>query len=403
MERGASNRFDRPILLYLPSVEGGICEYVDAQANELVRRGYRVVMLAPRQFLATHPERLYEGRGVILNASTTIRWRAMRRAIFAFCAIVNPYVLACHVAWLKPQFVLLDAMSEWFAPLWAWPSILLARLGGVRYAATLHDPVRNRSFGPAWWHRLSLRMAYAPLSIGLVHDLEAAAKAELPGHIRLIEVPHGIFPAERGDATTNVRATLRIPEGAPVALSFGFVADRKNLGLAIEAMTRVPQLHLIIAGRVASSRDRPIDAYQAQAQAHGVADRCHFVDRYIDKGELGGFFGAADFLLMAYERSFISQSGVLHIAANWNLPVLASGGDGPLLNAVREYGLGEVIEPDSPDALIQGFQTMIARLRENDTVAMCAAWSAFREGASWRRNIDLLLSALDMDLRVDGT
>lgn len=389
------------ILIYLPSVEGGICEYVDAQATELVKRGYKVVMLAPRQFFTSHLERIYEGRGIILIGSSTIRSRFMRRAIFALCAIVNPYILACYVIWLKPRFVMLDAMSEWFAPLWAWPHALIAQVGGIRYVATLHDPVRNRSFGPAWWHRLSLRAAYAPLSIGLVHDLDAARRAEVPEHVRLIEVPHGIFPAERASSSNDVRTKLNIPESAPVALSFGFVADRKNLGLAIEALSLVPHLHLIIAGRVASSRERSIDDYKAQAQALGVEDRCHIVGRFITPAELDSFFRSADFLLMAYTRSFISQSGVLHIAANWNLPVLASGGSGPLLKAVVEYGLGEVIEPDSLEALTQGFQSLVARSKGSETAEIHAAWSAFRESASWRCNIDLLLSALDMELRVD--
>lgn len=383
------------MLLFQPSDDGGISEYMHAQANELARRGLRVVMLASPRFLAAHPDRSYEGRGRLVTVPPSLRGRLVRRVAFALCVVLNPYVLASHVAGLRPRFVLLDAMSELLAPFWAWPHLLLARLRVTRYVATLHDPVRERRHGPAWWHRLSLRAAQAPLSIGLVHDLRAAAKAGTPAHMLLVEVPHGVFAHAPARRSTDIRALLGIDRAATVALSFGYVADRKNLGLAIEALARVPDLHLIVAGRRGSNQDRPINAYKAQAKTLGVADRCHFVDRFIGKDELDGFFRAADFLLLAYTASFVSQSGVLHVAANWNLPVLAAGGAGPMLDAVRRFGLGEVVEPDSVDALARGIERMISRDRGRD--ADDEGWRQFRENASWRRNVDLLLAAVERE------
>jgi glycosyltransferase involved in cell wall biosynthesis len=387
----------RPILLFSRSVDGGISEYMHAQANELARRGLAVVMLAPRRFLAAHPIRGYAA-GELLAVPDAVPTRLLRRALFAALAILNPFVLAWHIVRLRPRFVLLDSMSELFAPLWAWPHRLLASVGGVRYAATLHDPVRERALGAEWWHRWSLRAAYAPLSLGLVHDLAAAKKAGVPAHVRLVEVPHGIFPVAVDGPRPDLRATLGIAPTAPVALSFGYVVDRKNLGLAIEALAQVPSLHLIIAGRRGSTQDRAPESYQAQAEQRGVADRCHIVDRFIDDAELDGFFGAADFLLMTYTGAFVSQSGVLHVAANWNRPVLASGGPGPMVETVRRYKLGEVVEPDSVEALAAGMQRMTTR---NDAVAYEAAWQRFRDEASWGRNVDLLLAAID-DLSGEG-
>jgi glycosyltransferase involved in cell wall biosynthesis len=381
----------RPILLFSRSVDGGISEYMHAQGNELARRGLAVVMLAPRRFLSAHPVRGYVAHA-LPAVPDGIQSRLLRRALFVVLAILNPFILAWHVVRLRPRFVLLDSMSELFAPLWAWPHRLLARFGGVRYVATLHDPVRERSLGAEWWHRWSLRAAYAPLSIGLVHDLAAARKAGVPAHVDLVEVPHGIFPVAAGGPGSDLRATLGIGPAAPVALSFGYVVDRKNLGLAIDALVIVPALHLIIAGRRGSTQDRAPESYQAQAEQLGVADRCHIVDRFIDDAELGRFFGAADFLLMTYTGAFVSQSGVLHVAANWSRPVLASGGPGPMVETVRRYKLGEVVEPDSVEALADGMRRMIGR---SDSAADSEAWQRFRDEASWARNVDLLLAAVD--------
>jgi glycosyltransferase involved in cell wall biosynthesis len=362
-----------------------------AQGNELARRGLTVVMLAPRRFLAAHPVRGYAAH-VLPAVPGEIRSRQLRRVLFAVFAILNPFILASHVVRLRPRFVLLDSMSELFAPLWAWPHWLLARFGGTRYVATLHDAVRERALGPEWWHRLSLRAAYAPLSIGLVHDLAAAEKAGVPAHVHLVEVPHGIFPVVADASASDLRAMLGIDREAPVALSFGYVVDRKNLGLAIDALAAVPTLHLIIAGRRGSTQDRPPESYRAQAEKLGVADRCHIVDRFIDDAELNRFFGAADFLLMTYSGAFMSQSGVLHVAANWSRPVLASGGPGPMVETVRHYALGEIVEPDSVEALVEGMRRMI---RRDDVAADGEAWQRFRDEASWARNVDLLLAAVD--------
>jgi glycosyltransferase involved in cell wall biosynthesis len=381
----------RPVLLFSRSVDGGISEYMHAQGNELARRGLAVVMLAPRRFHAAHPVRGYTTRA-LPAVPEGIRSRLLRRALFAVFAILNPFILAWQIVLLRPRFVLLDSMSELFAPLWAWPHRLLARFGGVRYVATLHDPVRERTLGTAWWHRWSLRAAYAPLSIGLVHDLAAAKKAGVPAHIRLVEVPHGIFPVAADGSGVDLRAALGIDPAAPVALSFGYVVDRKNLGLAIDALAAVPGLHLIIAGRRGSTQDRAPESYKALAEQLGVADRCHIVDRFIDDAELDALFRAADFLLMTYSGAFVSQSGVLHVAANWSRPVLASGGPGPMVETVRRYKLGEVVAPDSVEALAEGMRRMIGR---SDSVADRAAWQRFRDEASWARNVDLLLGAVD--------
>jgi glycosyltransferase involved in cell wall biosynthesis len=379
-------------LLYAPTADGGIAEYMHAQAEELVRRGYHTILLAPACAIARHPARSYEARAVLLHASPKVRPRWLRRLAHAATTVANPYILAVYVACLRPRLVLLDSMAELLAPLWAWPHRLLARLGGFIYAAALHDPVRE-PIGPNWWHRLSLRAAYAPLSIGLSHDLAAAKAAGVPGHIRLVEVPHGLFPATSQGAPGDVRAELGIAADASVALAFGFVSDRKNLGLAIDALTEVPRLHLIVAGRRGSSQDRPVEFYRRRAAEQGVADRCHFIERYLADAELGGVFGAADFLLLAYTRAFVSQSGVLHVAANWNLPVLAAGGKGPMLNAVRRHDLGLVVEPDSAPALAAGMRAMIAR--PADPAADEQRWDGFRREASWEVNVDRLLAALD--------
>ena len=69
------------------------------------------------------------------------------------------------------RLALLDSYIEYLPPLWIWPHWLLARFLAIRYAANLHDPVRNYVVGPRMVASgFPVRLAYLPLDFVLVHD-----------------------------------------------------------------------------------------------------------------------------------------------------------------------------------------------------------------------------------------
>jgi len=100
-----------------------------------------------------------------------------------------------------------------------------------------------------------------------------------------------------------------------VFLSFGYVRDGKKLDLAIRALKDVPEAVLVVAGSVASTKDKAFKYYKELANEVGVTDRCRFFEGFISDGEMGKYFSAADFMLLSYSASFHSQSGVLNVAA----------------------------------------------------------------------------------------
>src|SRR5262249_16998780 len=149
---------------------------------------------------------------------------------------------------------------EVLAPLWVWPHVVLKGALGVRYAVTLHDPQRMPQRGPLWWHDLSVWAAYLPFSIGMVHGLDDAKRDWIPGHVALVDVAYGIFYTSKNAQrdTLNLRSRLGIGSTERVVLFLGYVADRKNLDIAIQAIAMLPDVHLLVAGRQASSTDRPV-------------------------------------------------------------------------------------------------------------------------------------------------
>ncbi|MFC3175203.1 glycosyltransferase [Novosphingobium bradum] len=370
------------ILVSAQSHFGGIAEHAHYQAQELARRGFDVVMLCHRDHLLRPTAPLYRR---IPGLRRSRRKGFLGRLVAVAAMAFNFWLLAWHMVRLQPRFVLLDAASEYFAPLWAWPHILLHATGRI-YLANLHDPVRSRHFGPEWLHRWSLRLIYALLDGGLVHG-PVPAEAGLPASLALGLAPLGPFEDTYSHpASPDLRQRFGIPATAPLVLSFGHVADRKNLDLLIEALADFPQVHLLVAGASIGSTQKQVGDYRAQAQRLGLADRVHFDDRFVADADIPSCFAAADLVALTYRSDFVSQSGVLQHAVAFQRPVLVSCGPGPLRATMESFALGELVEPDSVNAIADGLARMLAKPENR-----AAAFSAYAEASSWRANIDALL------------
>lgn len=378
----------RPLsyLFYSPSVGGGFPRHSHYQASELAGRGAQVTMLCRPDFPVQPAPGTYRRMPRLIAVTGPGTWR---KALRVLAAIANNWLLAWFVFRRRPDVVLLEANTEYFAPWWAWPHILLARTGRVTYLANFHDPVRHNRFGPDWWHRLSLFLALRPLSGGLIHGAVPPG-ADIPPWVRISQVPHGLFE-ETGAAPPafDLRERLGIAPGAFVLLSFGLIGDRKNIDLLIDALAEVPEAVLVVAGEDVSATQRPASFYRDHAHRRGVADRVFFVTEYIPEDEVSAYFHAADAVALTYHRAFVSQSGVLQLAVVAAKPVLASSGPGPLREAV-EGKLGLFVEPDSVPAIVAGLRRLIGGWTPPP-----GASAQYRDHASWAGNVDGLVALVD--------
>lgn len=364
----------RVVLVFAPSSRGGIAEHTKRQAEALRRADASVIFLGASET---------QGPDTVVCLPETPPRRGRLR--LAWAILWSRWVLVLKILRHRPDLVLLDSYVEYLSPLWIWPHWLLAKRG-VRYAANLHDPVRDFVLGPLWWHKLSVDLAYKPLEFVLVHD-RLSDPSIVPSHVRVIQAPHGIFEAPAGSAPEPMRKTWGVRSGQKVFLAFGHVRDKKNLDLVIRAMTRVPEMFLVVAGSLASSKDKPLGFYQQLACELGVRDRCHFVDNYVPQAELGNYFGAADFVLLTYSAGFHSQSGVLQLAVHARKPVLASSSPSAMTESVTSYRLGVVVPPDSQQAIVEGVAELLV-------CPPIPEWEAYVKLASWDINAAKVLEAL---------
>jgi glycosyltransferase involved in cell wall biosynthesis len=295
------------------------------------------------------------------------------------------YSLAREAKRSKPDAILLANWHEYFSPLWAF-NLRMLRRKGIRFGAVIHDPVRDYVLGPAWWHRWSVREAYSFLDSAFTHDVSAPQTFGSKHTFRVVQIPHGPYTVPEGKAErADLRREFGIPEDAKVLLSFGHIRDGKNLDQIIAALPSLPRAYLLVAGREQSLGQKRADYYRNLATGLGVAARCLFHTDYIPNASVWKYFRASDLLMLTYSQDFRSASGVLNVNAQFGLPVLASAGRSPLLDAVAEYGLGTVIE--KPDAALIAEAVPRALGVKGD-------WPRFAGENSWRVNAKRVAQAL---------
>jgi glycosyltransferase involved in cell wall biosynthesis len=376
------------ILIYSPSVSGGVAEHTFYQANALTQAGVKVICLIAPSFLEKRCGK-FECVSCLADPPVDNGKRWSKRLRIAWYIFTNQCVLAWQICKHKPDLVLLDSYVEYLSPLWIWSHWFLACWFGVRYAANLHDPVRSYRIGPPWWHAFSVRLAYRPLDFVLVHD-KLPDPSPVPDWVQVVEVPVGVYDI-RGSAADPqaMRQEWGVKSGQKVFLAFGYVRDSKNLDLAVRALAEVPGTFLVVAGSVASTNDKPYTFYRQLAEQLGVADRCRFYEGFVSDEKLGELFAATDFVLLTYASTFHSQSGVLNIAARARKPVLASASPSPLIESVQKFSLGEAIPPDSLPAVVEGMRRLLGE-------PSAPRWADYEAASSWTINAQEILRQINI-------
>jgi glycosyltransferase involved in cell wall biosynthesis len=376
------------LLVFCTADHGGLADYAHAQAEALAARGHRVLLLAPAGF--PFQSGLYKRRNLPnLNVKAShLRW--LQRLGTAATILSQQIALSQAIAASGTRRVLFTSYSEYLAPLWAWRLRHWMRRG-VRFAAVVHDPVRDFVVGPRWWHRLSIAQGYSFLSVALLHapiQLETGSP-QLALSTRLI--PHGPYRYPPPQATAQeLRQMLSIPADATLLLSFGHLRNNKNLQLILKAMVQLPQVWLLIAGPEATAGQQPSSHYRQLANKLGVAKRCSWQIGYQSPEQVAEHFTAADAVLLTYSAKFRSASGVMHVAAHYRKPVIASAGASALLDAVHDFNLGVVVLPDNSAALLHGIRCYLNEPPAPD-------WQGYEQANSWDRNAQLVAQSLGLE------
>lgn len=175
-------------------------------------------------------------------------------------------------------------------------------------------------------------------------------------------IPHGPYAHHtQSRDMTAPRHRSRQPSEPVRLLIFGVVRPYKGhaeLADAVRLLTMSGlDIHVSVVGEVWQGYRKPLKDLQAVLGP----DRLTIVNRYVDDGEVPGFFAAADIVVLPYRRC--SASGPLQIAMSSGLPVVTTSVGG-LIEATASYTGAVLVPPRDPAALAEGIRTALPLMDE---------------------------------------
>lgn len=230
-------------------------------------------------------------------------------------------------------------------------------------------------------HRWAMKRNHLSFISDSPSIIETYASAPFRDRLRLIPLAVDTPWATPVPGTT-ARQRLNLPQDKFVLLHFGTNHAYKDFPTIFKAVEDLPlDYRLVFAGKVLPQYRENDPAHLARR--HGLESRTTIVDQYIPDEEVLHYFCAADAIVLGHLKGFRSVSGVLYVAVQYGVPIIAAdaGDDG---NVVREFGLGITYEAENPGSLrkaILGY----ARLAPGDKQAITDNLSQFAERYSWRR------------------
>ncbi len=122
-------------------------------------------------------------------------------------------------------------------------------------------------------------------------------------------------------------------------LFFGFIRKYKGLDLLLEAMTKAPDIHVLIAGECYEDWN----FYQKIIDKHQLTNRLHLHIDFIPAEQVRVFFSAADLVVQPYRSA--TQSGISQIAYHFEQPMVVTRVGG-LPEIVTDGVSGYVVDPE---------------------------------------------------------
>jgi len=235
-----------------------------------------------------------------------------------------------------------------------------------------------------WLTRLALRQghAYIAQSDQVRRDLLAVLPDTDPAAIHTS--PHPVYdfgvPGRPRRTQAEARAALDLPADARLVLFFGFIKPYKGVVHLIDAAGPLRRefgdgLRVLIVGDVYGEKEPYLD----RIAASGGAEIVDLVDGFVPDAVVEDYFLAADLAVLPYVSA--TQSGIVQIAYNYDLPVVTTDVGG-LPEVVRDGETGFIVPPGDGGALAAAVTRFF---REDRAAEFGAAVAREKAKYSWDR------------------
>ena len=215
---------------------------------------------------------------------------------------------------------------------------------------------------------------------------------------RLDVVAHGV-PNLPFVAPDSVKPRLGL-QGRAVILSFGLLGPGKGYEAAIEAMPDVARafpsaIYVIVGATHPDLLCREGEAYRLSLQATavrlGVTEHVQFIDRFVDRVELGTWLEAADIFVTPYPNLDQIVSGTLSYAMAAGKAIVST----PYAYAreLLAHGRGRLVQPGSRRDLVDSLMELLEDAQQRTSMGRRAydysramVWP--RVGGEYRRILE---------------
>jgi glycosyltransferase involved in cell wall biosynthesis len=135
-------------------------------------------------------------------------------------------------------------------------------------------------------------------------------------------IPHGMIPLQTPPPPNEAcKKHLGIPPETPTVGYLGFISNYKGLESLIEAMTKVPNAGLLIAGGWFLEQDTPYIVSLKEWTLKVLPNRCQWLG-YVPDDELSVVYGSMD--IMCYPSRYMTESGAMLTALSHEKAMIAS-------------------------------------------------------------------------------
>jgi glycosyltransferase involved in cell wall biosynthesis len=143
----------------------------------------------------------------------------------------------------------------------------------------------------------------------------------------------------------KAREILSLSQDVLVLLLFGVSHSGKDNECVFKAVSELDNVQLVCAGAsylsIGQSPTMLTKKYKCNVKV---------VDRFISENEKSLFFGAADWTVLSYTKSFASTSSMLQESCAYSVPVISSNAN-VLGRLVKENSLGVLFEAEDSESL----------------------------------------------------
>jgi glycosyltransferase involved in cell wall biosynthesis len=386
------DRFD--VCMYTPTAAGGHARYTREVLSALAARrepdGIRASLITSRDLASEYRSDRYSIHDILPPLLPRSAFRSP--VTWAISRVFYYYIReSAFMRWVEEHRDSCDAVHFQEFTMWLAPRLFRRlKTQGVRLFFTVHNVYPHRYLADKprlgdslllHWRRTAFRMCDA-LFVHTESLREQLAEFLGAGHPPIAVAPHGVWTPP--DAVLSA-AGVEERVGWRRLLFFGVARRNKGLHTLLRAMNGLDDCTLTVAGRPEES------GYWEQIQAmveRLPPGRVELVDRFIEEEEMVQIFSQSTLVVLPY-ASFAAQSGVLHDALAYGLPVVVTD-VGALGESVLRWDIGQVVPPEDNVALAGAIREMLTPHRY---VRASRAVNRVRAELSWDRSAEIMAEA----------